>query len=119
MSLRSQAVIDAQAILLDGDSVTLTAPGEGGAVYSLTGIYNRVGVDTDAEGMPVVGDKSTLTVSIAAMMSAGLADPEDLKKPGWTVVVQDALGTTFTGRIDTPMLDRTLGIATFILKRNS
>lgn len=138
MSLRAQSAIDARVMIeAEGDPVTLTSPvtpgvpeqpgppivpavpAIPGTVYSLTGIYNRVGVDTDAEGMAIVADKSTLTVSLAAMMSAGLADPEDLKKPGWTVAATDALGVAFAGRIDTPMLDRTLGIATFILKRSA
>jgi hypothetical protein len=138
VSLRSQAITDARAVLeTDGDAIILTAPETPGtpeipgpplipavpaipgAIYSLTGIYNRVGVDLDADGVAVIGDKSSITVSLAAVMSAGLIDPEDLKKPGWTVVAADGLGTTFTGRIDSVMLDRTLGLATCILKKGA
>lgn len=120
MSLRSQMVADARAMIdADGDAVTLTAPGVGGAVYLLTGIYNRVGMDLDAEGQPIATDKSTLTVSLAALASAGLADPETLKLPGWRVDVADSTGITFTGRVDTPYLDRTLGVFTAILKKGA
>jgi hypothetical protein len=138
MSLRSQGVSDVLAIIdLDGDAVTLTSPvipgtpelpgppvvpavpAIPGTVYILKGLYNRVGVDTDAEGVTVATDKSTLSISLAAIVSAGLADVEDLKKPGWKVEVADALGVSFVGRIDTPMLDRTLGIGTFTLKKGA
>lgn len=106
--------------MAEQDAVTLTAPvALGSTVYPLTGMYGRVGVDVDAEGMPVIGDKSSLSISLSALMTAGLADPDDLKKPGWTASMLDALGVTFTGRLESVMLDRTLGVATFILKRNS
>jgi hypothetical protein len=126
MSLRSDMVGDAQGIITDeGDPVTLTSPAVvgpppvAGTIYVLTGIYNRVGMDLDADGQPIVTDKSTLTISLAAIRAAGLVDVEDLKKPGWTVSVLDAMGTAVALRIDTPYLDRTLGVATFILKRSA
>ncbi len=120
MSLRAEVVADTRAILEgDGVVITLTAPGVGGAVYALTGFYNRVGAEINADGSTVATDKSTISISLAAIVAAGLADVEDLKKPGWRVVVADALGTSFTGRIDTPFLDRSLGVGTFLLKKGA
>ena len=135
MSARAQSAADARAIIeADGDPVVLTSPvipgtpelpgppivpavpDIPGTAYSLMGIYNRIGISTDAEGMPVVGDKSTLSISLLAIMSLGLVNVEDLRKPGWSVSVADALGVTVTLRIDEPLLDRSLAVGTFILK---
>ncbi len=116
MPLIDVAQADNSAILaLDCGNVTLTAPGVGGAVYTLPGQFFRIGVDLNAEGLPIPADKATLTVSINALLALGLASIDTLKTTsGWTATI----GTTVF-RVDSTALDRSLGRATMLLKRTA
>lgn len=113
MSLLDTARNDTRDILsADCDAVTLTAPGVGGATYTLAGHVLRVGVDLNADGQPVAIDKTSLTVSLVALSTLGLTNPDDLKAKGWT-----ATADSVSFRVDQVLLDRSLGRATMILKR--
>lgn len=115
MDLLELARSDTRDILAaDCGTVTITAPGVGGAVYVVPGHFLRVGIDMNAEGMPVASDKATLTVSLVELEESGLANPDDLKAKGWTV----AAGS-LSLRVDQVLLDRALGRATMILKRTA
>lgn len=114
MSILDLAVADAAALLsLDGDDVVLTAPASlNSSIYLVRGQFVRRGVSHDAEGLTVIADTAAVTVSLFEIMDKGLADPEQLKLKGWTVEVR---GGRFLA--EPALLDRTIGVATMILKK--
>lgn len=118
MTPRDLAAIDSRAVLSGETPVTITFPGVGGAVYETTGQVIRIGLDIDAQGMPVAANKCAVTVPLADLTEQGLADPEALKIKG--IAIAFVLeGESFAGTIDSVMIDRTLSRVTAILKRSS
>jgi hypothetical protein len=112
MSLLDLAVADNQSILLnDGEAATLIPP-TGTTTYACHVLYMQTGVSQDAEGFAVVGDKSVVSISLAELVAAGLTDTEALKVGIWKITVKSR-----TLELDKPMLDRSLGIVTSILRR--
>jgi len=116
MSLRDTARADTTTILdADGDTIALTSPVVGvvpGTTYSVKAQAIRVSVDTDADGLPIVAEKSTVTVSIAALVTAGVINPEALRTGVWTATVD-----SIAYRVSEPLYDYALGRVTLMLKR--
>jgi hypothetical protein len=100
-----------------GDAVVTGTTVEGldrdpDVVYEVKGQYHRVGVDVDPEtGLPVPGNKSTVTVRLSSLGEGVLPDE------GWLVETTDITGAAVKGRVKYPMLDRTSGRATLVLGR--
>lgn len=118
MSLRTLASEDSAMILdMDGDEIVITSPDDEES-YTLNGQFIRRGVDIDpGTGLSVQGDVSAFTVSLLSLVSAGLSDPERLKnEKGWIVIGSDVLGGEVKMRVNTAMLDRTIGRVTIIGK---
>lgn len=114
MSLSELAQSDARAILsADGETATLTAPESlGGAAYVVPCLLFRRGMTRDAEGLAIISEASSISVSIAELAAAGITDPETLKAKGWTASL---LGVSY--RLDAAPIDYTHGLITLILKR--
>ena len=87
--------------------------------YTCHGIVTRAGAHLDADGIMVEGDTTSVSASLSELADLGLPDPEDLKVGVWPVSTTDVTGTTVTGRIASPLLDRTIGRVTFFIKRSS
>ena len=114
MNLRELAESDLATTLEDsefgfGTTIVLTEPD--GTVHTVHGQYTRIGVENDPEtGLQVVGQKSAVTVRLSSLCGSLPAD-------GWLIEVKDITGQTVKGKASMTMLDRTLGIATMILRR--
>jgi len=120
MSLASLASSDTAAILtLDGTPVTLTSPGLTATVYQCHGLVNRTGIHIDADGIMVSGERTEVTLSLRELASLGLSDPETLKSGDWLISTTDVTGSTVSGKIASPLLDRTAGRVTFFIKVSS
>jgi hypothetical protein len=79
-------------------------------VHVVKGQYTRIGVEIDPEtGLQVVGQKSAVTVRLSTVGA--------LPADGWLIETTDITGATVKGRAHMTMLDRTLGVATMIIKR--
>ena len=118
MSLRELAASDSRLIIdTDGTPAILTSPA--GTIYTAQAIVNRTGVQIDADGLPVSGDTTSVTIDLADLAEKGLADPDDLKSGVWPIVTTDVTGREITGRIASPLIDRTLGRVTFFIKRTA
>lgn len=113
MDLADQAAIDAQAIIdTDGTPVVLRSPAA--VTYNLHALNYRRGMSLDADGLSVISESSSITLSLLALSAVGIADPEALKAKGWTVTVK---GSAY--RIDAAPIDYTSGVVTAILKRQA
>jgi len=118
MSLRELAASDSRLIIeSDGTPATLTSPI--GTIYTVQAIVNRTGVQIDADGLPVSGDTTSVTIDLANLASKGLTDPDDLKAGLWPISTTDVTGQVVAGRIASPLIDRTLGRVTFFIKRTA
>jgi len=112
MSLLDLAIADNQTILTnDGEAATLISP-NGTTTYACHVLAMHIGVSQDAEGFAVIGDKSVVSISLAELVAAGLTDTETLKSGIWKVTIKSR-----TLELDKPMLDRSLGVVTSILRR--
>lgn len=121
MNLRDRAEADLEYLLEDSESgfaseITFTIPAvdvyTDPVVVKVNGIVNRIGVYIDQDtGLSVQGDTSAITVRLSSLPS----EP----KQSWLVSFSDITGNIITGKILKPMLDKTLGKATFFLKRGS
>lgn len=117
MSLRELAAIHSRLIIAkDGTPATLTTPA-GVVLSSVPAIVNRSGVQIDANGLPVAGDTTSVTIDLAELAERGITDPDDLKSGVWLIASTDVTGREITGRITSPLIDRTLGRVTFFIKR--
>ena len=113
MSISALAHADIDKILtLDGESVTLTSPESN--VHRLSCMFIRAGASLDAEGLRVIGETASLTVSLDALAAAGITDPEVLKAKGWTASVRSTLY-----RLADAPIDYTTGVVTVLLKRSA
>jgi len=111
--LSALAQADAREILTaDGDTVVLNSPA--GDIYTVACLSFRRGMTRDAEGLAVIGEASSLTLSLPELAAKGIADPETLKEKGWLATTG---GQNF--RLDACPIDYTLGVATLILKRSA
>jgi len=115
MSLRTLAEAD-NAFLLEDDTsgfgVAIELTDLEGTVYNVTGQYHRVGVDIDPEtGILVPGNKSSVTVRLSRFQADNYPDS------GWAVKTTDITGAIVRGKVTAPMLDRTTGRATLILRK--
>lgn len=119
MSLRYLAATDSRAIISqDGTPATLTSP-DGKTIVTVYAVVNRSGVQIDANGLPVAADNTSVTIDLGDLADAGITDPETIKASGWLCSTTDVLGATISGRVSTPLLDRSLGRATFNIKRTA
>jgi hypothetical protein len=112
MSLLDLAIADNQSILLnDGEAATLIPPATT-PTYACHVLYMQTGVSQDAEGFAVIGDKSVVSISLVELVAAGLTDTETLKVGDWKITIKSK-----TYLLDKALLDRSLGIATSVLRR--
>lgn len=116
MSISALAREDIAAIhAADCENAELTAPPSlGSGVYMVPCQFIRRGATRDADGMAIIGDSAIASISLGALSSLGLTEPEDLKVKGWTATIN---GNGY--RLDACMLDYTIGVATVILKRSA
>lgn len=118
MSLRELAASDSRLIIdTDGTPAILTSPA--GTIYTAQAIVNRTGVQIDADGLPVSGDNTEVTMSLVALAEKGLSDPDDLKAGVWPIVTTDVTGREISGRVASPLINRTLGWVMFYIKRTA
>lgn len=118
MSIRELAAVDDSALYdIDGDEITLVSPDET-ETYRVSGQYVRRGTDIDpGTGLPIQSDVSAFSASLRKLVEVGLSDPERLKnEKGWTVSGADILGAVITMRVNTALLDRTIGRVTILGK---
>ena len=118
MSIRALAAEDNTEILdMDGDSITLTLSTDSTETYTVKGHYNRIGLTVDpGTGLPVQGNNSNFTVSLQALVTAGLTDVTRLQSEKWIITAADVLGSNVAARTNDAMLDRTLGQVTIFAK---
>lgn len=116
MSFRDLCQTDARSIIsLDGEAIVLTSPpGDNQATYQLNVLDFHRGMTKDAEGMAVIGEARSITISLQALAEAGVNDPEALKANGWTATLG---GSSY--RLNAAPIDYTSGVVTLILKRSA
>jgi hypothetical protein len=117
MGLRAQAAADLRSILEDstagfGWPITITNPA--GATASLTGFTNDISKFTDpSTGMMVGGRSTEISIPIAALVAAGLGQPDNIddsaSKP-WVVAFNDVQGNAYTFKVCDASPDATLGV---------
>jgi hypothetical protein len=113
MTFSQLAHSDSNKILfMDGEPVTITDPLSN--VYQLQGMFVRAGVSLDAEGLRVIGETASITVSLDALAAAGITDPETLKTKGWTAEIR---GIPY--RLADAPIDYFSGVVTIVLKRSA
>jgi hypothetical protein len=116
MSIRDLAASHSRLIIAkDGTPATLTSPD--GNIYTVPAIVNRSGVQIDANGLPVAGDTTSVTIDLAALADAGITDPDTLKSAGWLCSTTDVTGAPVSGKISIPLPDRTFNRMTFNIKK--
>jgi hypothetical protein len=118
MSLRDMAAEDSTMILEDDDDfasgIILIAPDT--TRYALKGTYNRIGVMLDPNtGLKIFGNSSTITVSLATLISLGVTI-DALDTENWQVEAVDISGEKVVGYISAALKDRTLGRVTMSIR---
>jgi len=118
-TLRELVEEDSTAILEDdtgfGTDIVLTSPDT--TTYSVRGEYRRIGVQIDpATGAVIIGNTSSITVSLSSLAALGLSSPEELYRDGWKATIHDITGEQVDGYFLAVMLDRTAGRATMTLR---
>jgi hypothetical protein len=114
MSLAALAQADTASIIaLDGESVALTSPpGVDQATYLVPVIKQHAGATVDGEGLRVVAESISITVSTQALAVAGILDPEVLKAKDWTVLIG-----TQSYRLTEAPIDYTRGLVDIVLRK--
>lgn len=113
MSLLDLARSDNKTILeMDGEAITLTSPA-GLVSADIPCRFIRRGATRDIDGLLAVGEETIVSISTAALATAGITDPESLKEKLWVVTS----GAT-TYRIDQCPIDYANGVVTAFLKRS-
>ena len=109
--LSALAQADAATIVTDhGESIALTSPE--GDIYITTCIVVHSGVTIDAEGLRMIGESMTATISTTNLAALGLADPEVLKAKGWKAEIN---GQSY--RLNEAPVDYTRGLVELTLKK--
>lgn len=113
MTIRELAAQD-NATFLDQDGEPLVFCDADGIPYDVRGHFYRTGISIDpGTGLPVEDNVSAFTVSIPALLAAGIGSASRLKdESGWTVTGLDATGESVTVSVESALIDRTLGQVT-------
>ncbi|MFW6312261.1 MAG: hypothetical protein ACOC2N_00050 [Spirochaetota bacterium] len=113
MSLRDVTEQD-NAFLVEDSEGGFAGPIElddnAGNVYSLTGDYDRIGVEIDPDtGQMVMGSRLHVTVRLSRLDGAVPAD-------GWKCTLTDVTGTQVVGYVNGVMADRSVGVVSFFVR---
>lgn len=111
MSLAALAESDL-GVTIEALGVPMILESPSGAIYELCGHFNRIGLKLDPEtGLMVPGLSTSGSVRLSRFPLT------DLPQDGWTFQGTDITGAIVRGQIHSVMLDRTIGIATFLVRR--
>ena len=119
MGLRTQAALDARAILEDSTSgfgwpITLTDPV--GVALQLTGFATDVGQTIDPDtGQAVAGRRGSVAVSLAALTEVPQAIASEARKP-WVVTFANIAGVSGDWKVIEVLPDRAAGVVVLLLE---
>src|SRR5688572_29362165 len=119
MGLRTQAALDAKAILEDstdgaGWPLTLTSPA--GVATELVGFTTDVGQTIDPDtGQAVAGRRASVALAMSSLPAMPTAVASSDAKP-WLVTFDDVTGTPGTWKVIEVLPDRAVGVVVLLLE---